>query len=436
MMADKDKNTELLEEPLLIDLSFAAQPSIIKVIGVGGGGDNAVANMYREGMAGVKMLACNTDRKALDASPIPDTLQLGPGLGAGGKPEKGRELALADIEKINQVLSDHTHMVFITAGMGGGTGTGASPVIARAAKQKGILTVGIVTIPFLFEGNRNIDKALDGVENLAKEVDALLVINNERLKDIYADFSLMEAFKMADKTLTKAVRSIVEIITMHGIMNLDFRDVETTLRDGGIAIISYGYGKGEHRVSKAIEDALNSPLLNHTDIFRAKRLIMSFTTSADDKKAITTEEYQEQVSTFMENFCEDVETKWGLQTDESLDDEVKVTILASGFKLYGEKEDVAPEDEEADYDKQERRENYYEQPRNKRRARHRHIFLYDADNLDNEELSTMVDDVPTAVRERQRLREMEQQALGAQAIPMDVDDFSLEAGQTIDFSQP
>ena len=197
------------------------------------------------------------------------------GLGAGNRPEKARQAAEESMDAIKEMLNDGTRMVFITAGMGGGTGTGAAPIIARCAKEAGILTVGIVTIPFRFEGIKKINQALDGVEEISKHVDALLVINNERLREIYPDLTVLNAFAKADDTLSIAARSIAEIITMHGIMNLDFQDVTTVLKDGGVAIMSTGYGEGENRVTKAIEQALNSPLLNNRDIFDSKKVLIN-----------------------------------------------------------------------------------------------------------------------------------------------------------------
>ena len=253
----------------------ADTPSIIKVIGVGGGGSNAVNHMYNEGIHDVTFVVCNTDNKALHDSPVPAKIQLGKeGLGAGNRPERARKATEESIEQIKDMLSDGTKMAFITAGMGGGTGTGAAPLIAKTAKHMGILTVGIVTIPFRCEGNKKIDQALDGVEEMSKNVDALLVINNERLREIYQDFTVIKAFAKADDTLCNAARSIAEIITMHGIINLDFNDVSTVLKDGGVAIMSTGYGSGEGRVTKGINDALNSPLLNNNDIYRANKILI------------------------------------------------------------------------------------------------------------------------------------------------------------------
>ena len=278
---------------------------IIKVIGVGGGGGNAVNHMYREGIHDVSYVVCNTDKKALDDSPVPNRLQLGPGLGAGNMPEKARRIAEESIDAINTMLNDGTRMVFITAGMGGGTGTGAAPIIARCAKEAGILTVGIVTIPFKFEGMPKINQALDGVEEISKHVDALLVINNERLREIYPGLTVMNAFAKADDTLTVAAKSIAEIITMHGIMNLDFEDVTTVLKDGGVAIMSTGYGEGEGRVTKALTEALTSPLLNHNDIFNSKKVLLNINFCADDEHTSLMMEEMNEIHDFMGKFRQD-----------------------------------------------------------------------------------------------------------------------------------
>ncbi|MCD8283074.1 MAG: cell division protein FtsZ [Prevotella sp.] len=313
----------------------AAKQSIIKVIGVGGGGGNAVNHMYRHGIKDVSFLLCNTDGQALKVSPVPVRLQLGrEGLGAGNKPEKGRQAAEESAEDIKRMLSDGTRMTFITAGMGGGTGTGAAPVIARISKELDILTVGIVTIPFRFEGIPKINTALDGVEELSKHVDALLVINNERLREIYSDLTLLDAFAKADDTLNIAAKSIAEIITDHKRINLDFNDVRTVLKDGGVAIMSTGYGEGEGRVRKAIEDALNSPLLNDSDIFNSKKILLSinFSDEGNHGGGLLMEEMND-VSEFMAKFNSQFEIKWGLGVDASLGPKVKVTILATGFGL-------------------------------------------------------------------------------------------------------
>ena len=264
--------------------------SIIKVIGVGGGGGNAVNHMYKEGIHDVTFVLCNTDKKALDDSPVPVHLQLGEeGLGAGNDPETGKQKAEESEQEIRNMLNDGTKMVFITAGMGGGTGTGAGPEVARIAKSMDILTVGIVTIPFKWEGKKKILQALAGVERMAKNVDALLVINNERLFSIYGQLSVEDAFGKADDTLSVAAKSIAEIITMHGIINLDFNDVKTVLKNGGVALMSTGFGEGEDRMKKAINNALHSPLLNDNDVYHSKKILLSvsFSGGKDGKMNIT-----------------------------------------------------------------------------------------------------------------------------------------------------
>ena len=389
-------------EDLLVDLVDASKPSIIKVIGVGGGGDNAVAHMYREGnICDVNYLVCNTDSKALETSPVPTQLQLGSdGLGAGGDPTKGKTLAEESVDKIRSYLNNDIKMVFVTAGMGGGTGTGAAPVIARESKKQGILTIGIVTIPFRFEGNRKIDKALDGVEELAENVDAILVINNERLREIYQDFPVTEAFKKADDTLTIAVRSIVDIITMHGTMILDFRDVYTTLHDGGVAIMSTGYAKGENRVAKAIQDALNSPLINNRDIFKSKKILISISTSTTSPLIV----YEmNDINAFMENF-EDryIETKYGISTDDNLGEQVKITILASGFGLsdFREKKDNVVVFTADDINKVLRRDHVYGKTEGGKTVIPHRIFLFETEDLDDEEKLYLVESTPTYKREK------------------------------------
>ena len=310
----------------------ADSPSIIKVIGVGGGGGNAVTHMYKEGIHDVTFVLCNTDNQALYRSDVPVKVTLGreitQGLGAGNKPERAMMAAEESLEDLRKMLSDGTKMVFITEGMGGGNGTGAAPVNAHIAKDMGILTVGIVTIPFVFEGERKIIQALNGVEEISKNVDALLVINNERLREIYADLTMTNAFGKADDTLTIAAKSIAEIITLPGIINLDFADVKTTMKDGGVALMSRGYGEGEGRVRQSIEDALNSPLLNNNDIFNAKKIL--FNVSFCEETELRMEEMND-VHDFMSRFGRDIEVIWGTTLDNSLGKKVKMTILATGF---------------------------------------------------------------------------------------------------------
>ncbi len=316
----------------------AEEHPIIKVIGVGGGGNNAVNHMYAQGIKNVSFVVLNTDRQALKNSDVPTKVEIGNGLGAGNKPEVARKAAEDNIDKIEAIFDDHTKMVFITAGMGGGTGTGASPVIARVAKEKGILTIGIVTIPFGFEGEKKILKAYGGADELAKHVDALLVINNQRLSEIYGDLNFLNAFGKADDTLSVAASSISELITDDGYMNVDFNDVDTTLRNGGAAIISCGFGEGEHRVTKAIEDALNSPLLKNRDIFGSKRLLFHIFYSRQASDEFKMAEADE-LTDFVKGISSDVDVIWGLGFDESLGDQVKITILAAGFDPSNNRED-------------------------------------------------------------------------------------------------
>lgn len=315
------------------------RPIIIKAVGVGGGGNNAVDHMYRNGIEEVSFVNINTDAMTLRQSAVPNRLQIGPGLGAGNKPEVAEKYAEESIDEINALFDDDTKMVFITAGMGGGTGTGAAPVVARVAKERGLLTIGIVTIPFLFEGQKKIMKAFAGADKMKQYVDALLVINNERLTEIYPDCNLVDGFAKADDTLLTAARSISELITKKGHIDVDFADVDTTLRDGGSAIISTGYGEGERRVSKAIEDALNSPLLKNRDIMGSKKLLFNLSYSREADDAFLMEEANE-LTEFVTGIDPGVDVIWGLAFDESLGNKVKITILAAGFDVDIEAEEA------------------------------------------------------------------------------------------------
>ncbi len=421
-MLDKDEN--------ILDFGPAEkEKSIIKVIGVGGGGGNAVNHMYREGIHDVSFVLCNTDAQALNDSPVPVHLQLGKeGLGAGNRPTVAQAAAEESIEDIRRMLNDGTKMVFVTAGMGGGTGTGAAPVIARESKNMGILTVGIVTIPFRFEGNKKINQALDGVEEMSKNVDALLVINNERLRQIYGNLSIMTAFGKADDTLSVAAKSISEIITVHGLINLDFKDVQTVLKDGGVAIMSTGFGEGEGRVKKAIDDALNSPLLNDNDVFHSKKILLfiSFHNDSANDDGLMMDEMND-VNEFMEKFGDDFELKWGLANDPSLGNKVKVTILATGFGLsdvakeLGERstrqtpEDIRrqAQEEEAMLRQQKRFNHYYDTDgKEVQQKRTPNIFLFTPKDLDNEDLILAVENSPTVTRTRQKLEELSHLMVG------------------------
>ena len=400
-------------------------PHIIKVIGVGGGGGNAVNHMYKEGIHDVTFVVCNTDNQALEESPVLRKLQLGSeGLGAGNRPAKARAAAEESIEDIKNMLNDGCRMAFITAGMGGGTGTGAAPIIAKTAKDMEILTVGIVTIPFLFEGNKKIDQALDGVEEMSKHVDALLVINNERLREIYADLTFMNAFGKADDTLSIAAKSIAEIITMRGTVNLDFADVKTILKDGGVAIMSTGFGEGENRVTKAIDDALHSPLLNNNDIFNAKKVMLnvSFCPSSE----LMMEEMNE-IHEFMSKFREGVEVIWGVAIDNSLETRVKITVLATGFgvedvpgmdslhaaRSQEEEERQLQLEEEKEKNKERIRKAYGESASNigsKSLRKRRHIYLFNTEDLDNDDIIAMVEDSPTYMRDKTTLTKIRTKA--------------------------
>lgn len=395
-------------------------PKIIKVIGVGGGGGNAVSHMYKEGIHDVSFVLCNTDNQALDESTVPVKIQLGKettyGLGAGNKPERAKDAAEESIDEIEAMLNDGTKMVFITAGMGGGTGTGAAPVIARTAKSMGILTVGIVTIPFLFEGEKKIIQALDGVEKLANNVDALLVINNERLREIFSDLTLMNAFAKADDTLSIAAKSIAELITKKGKINLDFADVNTILKDGGVAIMSTGKAGGENRLSKAIENALHSPLLNNNDIFNAKKVMLNIYCSND----VMMDEMNE-VHDFMSRFREEVEVIWGMAIEEELNKDVKVTILATGFGVEDipginerreqrtkEEEDnfLIEEDKKREIISRRIKQAYGESAinlRNRAIKKQNHIYLFSSEDLDNDNVIAEVEETPTYERTKSKL---------------------------------
>lgn len=404
------------------------QNSIIKVIGVGGGGGNAVNNMYKQGIHDVSFVVCNTDAQALMDSPVPERLQLGSeGLGAGNRPEKARQAAEESIDDIKAMLSDGTKMDFITAGMGGGTGTGAAPVIAQVSKELGILTVGIVTIPFKFEGDKKIDQALDGVDEMAKHVDALLVINNERLRKVYPDLSLLNGFAKADDTLSVAAKSIAEIITVRGLINLDFNDVRTVLKDGGVAIMSTGFGEGEGRVRKAIEDALNSPLLNDNDVYNSQRILLSIAFSSENGTDGLAMEEMNEINNFMSRFGSKFELKWGIAIDNTLEKKVKITILATGFGL-DDLEDVASyhsrldkarakeeaqkkaEQEEADAERSNRRDKYYGNDGDKLAKPRPHIYLFSQDDLDNEDVILDVESIPTFNRTKPMLNEIKKKS--------------------------
>lgn len=319
---------------MFVDLLKQEESSIIKVIGVGGGGSNAVAHMYKQGIAGVDFAICNTDIQAMRASVVATKIQLGEtvssGLGAGSQPQRGKQACLESIEEIKKYLEKGgTKMLFVTAGMGGGTGTGAAPIIAKQAQELGILTVGIVTLPFSFEGKKRISQAHEGLEELKKNVDTLIIISNDKLKSIYANLSLTSAFAHADNILTTAAKGIAEIITIPGYINVDFEDVNTVMRNSGVAIMGTGVADGDHRAQKAIDMALSSPLLEDTTIQGAQHILVNITSGT---KEVTMEEI-----TIITNFVQEeagsfTNLIWGNCFDDTLGDKLSVTIIATGFE--------------------------------------------------------------------------------------------------------
>ncbi len=400
-------------------------PRIIKVIGVGGGGSNAVENMYNKGIHNVSFVICNTDIQALNHSKIPMKVQLGEtiteGLGAGNDPAVAHMAAEESREQIEKLFNDGTKMAFITAGMGGGTGTGAAPVVAKIAKDMGILTIGIVTIPFKFEMGKKIKQALRGVSEIAKHVDALLVINNERLLDIYPKLDIEEGFRKVDDVLTTATKSIAEIITARGTINLDFRDVKKVLKNGGVAIMSYGIESGNDRLAKAFDKAMNSPLLNNNDIYKSKKILFNIYYNPNEPMLV---EEINAVNEFMEKFKDDnIEVIWGLSKDHNLQKgEVKVTILATGFGMRNipgmeplieeekAKEEQISREEKAKLQAEEKAISEMEKAFYKDEYK---IFIFDDASLDNEEIILAVENSPVYKRTIQELEALKGIADGA-----------------------
>jgi len=321
--------------------------SIIKVIGVGGGGSNAVNHMYKQGIEGVDFIVVNTDAQTLYQSPVPNKIQIGTNLtegrGAGSIPEKGKEAALESIEEIREALSSNTKMVFITAGMGGGTGTGAAPIIASIAKEMGILTVGIVTIPFAFEGRKRKMQAEKGIEEIKNNVDAMLVICNDKLRELYGNLKLSEAFAKADDVLTSASKGIAEIITVAGYINVDFEDVSTVMRNSGVAIMGTGQAEGENRATRAVEEALSSPLLNDNNIKGAKNILLYISSGEEE---ISMDEVSEVTEYIQYEAGSDADVIWGNGTDSSLGNNISVTLVVTGFDMNEDMEIKPPEDKE------------------------------------------------------------------------------------------
>ena len=417
MMHNSMDNNEQTRKGLPFAIPTAT-PKIIKVVGVGGGGSNAVHNMYRKGIHNVSFAVCNTDVQAMQNSPIPKKIQLGveitEGLGAGNDPEVARRAAEESSEEIKRLFEDGTKMAFVTAGMGGGTGTGAAPVVARIAKSMGILTVGIVTIPFKFEMTGKIKQALKGVIEISKHVDALLVINNQRLIDIYPKLEVREGFRIVDDVLTTATKSIAEIITSRGTINLDFRDVRKILNNGGVAIMSYGIEKGEKRVSRAFRSALHSPLLNDNDIYKSKKILFNIYENPNDPIRI---EEMGEVDGFMSQFrSEDIELIWGYSSDHSLEEgEVKVTVLATGFGMKdipGLEPVIQKEEEEQqkltreEQDKREREDKKLNEMMGVFYKTDYKIYIFKGDDIYNEKLIEALDNSPTYKRTASELERM------------------------------
>lgn len=429
-----------MNEQIKKSLPFAIPtdaPRIIKVVGVGGGGSNAVQNMYRKGIHNVSFAVCNTDIQALNNSPIPKKIQLGnkitEGLGAGNDPDVARRAAEESREEITNLFNDGTKMVFITAGMGGGTGTGAAPVVAEIAKELGILTVGIVTIPFRFEMTGKIKQALRGVIEISKHVDALLVINNQRLIDIYPKLNVTEGFRIVDDVLTTATKSIAEIITARGTINLDFRDVSKILKNGGVAIMSYAIEKGDMRVSRAFRSAMHSPLLNDNDIYKSKKIL--FNIYENPNSPIRVEEMGE-VEAFMQQFKdENIELIWGLSKDHNLEDgEIKVTVLATGFgmkdipdmrPMIQQEEEKKEELSRAELEQKKREEEKLENMVEVFYKPDFKVYIFKGEEMHNEEFLTALDNSPTYSRKAQELEKIVEINHNAAAQPEEVAEKSI-----------
>ena len=322
------------------------EKSIIKVVGVGGGGCNAVTHMYKQGIIGVDFAICNTDNQSMDLSPVPIKIQLGPNLtegrGAGSKPQVGKQACIESIEEVRRFIEDNTKMLFITAGMGGGTGTGAAPIIAKASREMGILTVAIVTVPFQFEGKRRKDQAKEGLNELKNNVDSLIIVSNDKLREIYGNLAISEAFANADNILTTAAKGIAEIITVAGYVNVDFEDVNTVMRDSGVSIMGTAFAEGEDRARKAVDQALNSPLLEDNDIRGARHILLNITSGS---KEVTMDEIYDITEFVQGEAGEDTDLIWGNCYDESLGDKLAVTVIATGFEDVERSPEKTPKEE-------------------------------------------------------------------------------------------
>jgi len=317
---------------MIFDIPKNESP-IIKVLGVGGGGSNAVTHMYNQGIVGVDFAICNTDAQAMQQSPVPTKIQLGPelteGRGAGSKPAVGKLACEESIEEVRQYLDNNCKMLFITAGMGGGTGTGAAPIIARTAREMGVLTVGIVTLPFTFEGRRRSSQGMEGLNDLKDNVDTIIIISNDKLRQIFGNLSISNAFAQADNILTTAAKGIAEIITVPGYVNVDFEDVNTVMRESGVAIMGTASAEGEDRAKQAVDEALHSPLLEDNDIRGAQHILLNITSG---QKEVTMDEIFEITEFVQEEAGHGTDLIWGNCYDESLGEKIAVTVIATGFK--------------------------------------------------------------------------------------------------------
>lgn len=358
--------------------------SIIKVIGVGGGGSNAVNYMYSQKIPHVNFVICNTDQQHLDRSPVPTKVLIGMdithGLGAGNNPDVGRQCADASREQIKQLFDEKTEMVFVTAGMGGGTGTGAGPVVAELAKEAGMLTIGIVTVPFRFEGVQKINNALEGAKEMKKHVDALLIINNENLIELYKDLDFINAFGKADDTLANAARSISDIISEPCYINVDFQDVKTTLKGAGTAIIATAEAKGDHRVTDAINAAIHSPLLKAHDIFSARRILFKFVCSREHPVMVRE---MDEIRAFTTQLPSNIEVKWGIGLSPDVGDSVKVTVLASGFDMTLRDSDKSSNSSPIilDGDERDRHDEEHERKKRQKETQKDMISVYGAETV-------------------------------------------------------
>ena len=333
------------ENENIIDFNLPKhQSSVIKVIGIGGGGGNAINYMYENGIDGVDFAICNTDTQALEASPIPVKIQLGEnltnGLGAGSNPEIGKKAAMESIDRVNELLDSNTNMLFITAGMGGGTGTGAAPIIAQAAREKGILTVGVVTMPFSTEGGRRKEHAKQGLEELRESVDTLLVINNERLIEVYGDLKLTQAFSKANEVLNTATKGIAEVITQYLSINIDLSDARLVLQNSGTAIMGQAEAEGENRAVEAVKRALDSPLLNDNDIYGSEHVLLKIVTGENEEDEISMNELKIINDTIQKEAGKDVNIIVGAGTDANLGSKISITVIATGFEITEEEKDV------------------------------------------------------------------------------------------------